>query len=299
MLKNKDLASVPKLEALTVALHDLFKRETADVVEIGRLLRAAKKEVGHGKFLPWLEREFSLSERTAQNYISAHTFMIDVAAPLLKSEKFSDLRLRPSALYMLADMYQRKLFSDNEKLTTYSVTVTDIEAVLRAAKQGPVGGKRIAEIMRERHAPELTKVGEADGVDIAPTDAPIVPEQTEAPDGKDGPPTEAASDVRDGRGDQSAETPPEPAPKPKSAPSAKDHGNLLGFTANILNLKRLATGSAKKYVGTAVQTADLETVAEFVRAVAELKRRQRIETSTSAEATAEAREAQYAGVEAA
>ena len=48
------------------------------------------------------------------------------------------------------------------------------------------------------------------------------------------------------------------------------------------------------YVATAVQTADLETVADFVRAVADLKKKQSAETSVSAEATAEACKAQYA-----
>ena len=43
-----------------------------------------------------------------------------------------------------------------------------------------------------------------------------------------------------------------------------------------------------------MQTADLETVADFVRAVADLKKKQSAETSVSAEATAEAREAQDA-----
>ena len=66
-----------------------------------------------------------------------------------------------------------------------------------------------------------------------------------------------------------------------------------------MNLKRLATGSAKKYVATAVQAADLETVADFVRAVADLKKKQRTETSVSAESSAEARKAEYAEAEAA
>jgi hypothetical protein len=66
-----------------------------------------------------------------------------------------------------------------------------------------------------------------------------------------------------------------------------------------LNLKRLATGSAKKYAATVVQTADLETVADFVLAVADLKKKQSAENSIPAESSAEARKAQYAEAEAA
>ena len=77
------------------------------MIQVGRLLMSAKKEVGHGEFLPWLEKEFSLSEKSAQRYMAAHKFMTDVAAPLLKSDKLSDLRLRPSALYELVEMHSR------------------------------------------------------------------------------------------------------------------------------------------------------------------------------------------------
>jgi hypothetical protein len=48
-----------------------------------------------------------------------------------------------------------------------------------------------------------------------------------------------------------------------------------------------------------VQAADLETVADFVRAVADLKKKQSAEASTSPESSAEAPKAQYAEAEAA
>lgn len=303
MSRKKEMASLPKLAALTIALHDLFKRETADVVEIGRLLKAAKKQVGHGNFLPWLQTEFSLSEKTAQNYMSAQTFMIEVAAPLLKSEKIADLKLRPSALYTLADMYQRSIFFDAEKDEAYSVTLQDIEAVLQAARKSPVGGKRLAEIVRERHAAELalqvTAVEEVKAGGIVPIDAPIAPAPTEAASEQGNTsPTEAAGEAMDaagaGKGEQSTEKPPATAPRPKSAPSAKDEGTLTAFAANILNLKRLSAGTAKKYAATVVQTADLETVADFLHAVADLKKKQSAEARFLAEASAEACKAQYA-----
>lgn len=39
------------------------------MIEIGRHLIEAKDRVGHGHFLPWLEREFQWSEDSAERYI--------------------------------------------------------------------------------------------------------------------------------------------------------------------------------------------------------------------------------------
>ena len=143
--KKTETVSVPKLVKITGELHAIFKRGTADVIQIGRLLRLAKKEIGHGEFLPWLEKEFSLSEKSAQRYMAAHKFMINVAAPLLKSDKLSDLRLRPSALYELVEMHSRG-----------TVTQADIEAVLKEAAKNWIGSKRLKEILKSRHPVEAT-----------------------------------------------------------------------------------------------------------------------------------------------
>ena len=287
--KKMETVSAPKLVKITGELHAIFKRGTADVIQIGRLLRSAKKEIGHGEFLPWLEKEFSLSEKSAQRFMAAHKFMTTVAAPLLKSDKLADLRVRPSALYELTEMHSRG-----------TVTQADIEAVLKEAAKNWVGSKRLEEMLKSRHpvetTPQATREAEPEVAGEAP--GKVTGEATTGEAIDTARSTEAAGEATggagDGKGEQTTETPPDTAPKPKSAPSAKDESNLRGFTANILNLKRLATGPAKKYVATAVQTADLETVADFVRAVADLKKKQSAETSVSAEATAEAREAQDA-----
>jgi hypothetical protein len=72
----------------------LGKRVVGDVIEIGRRLNESKKLCGHGNWGPWLEREFRWTNRTALNFIQAHE--------LAKSEKFSDLNLPVSGLYLLA-----------------------------------------------------------------------------------------------------------------------------------------------------------------------------------------------------
>jgi hypothetical protein len=291
--KKTETVSVPKLVKITGELHAVFKRGTADVIQVGRLLMLAKNEVGHGEFLPWLEKEFSLSEKSAQRYMAAHKFMIEVAAPLLKSAKLSDLRLRPSALYELVDLHSRG-----------TATQADIEAILIEAAKSWVGSKRLTEILTSRHPVEATTEATGEAGPEVPGEAGEVTGEATTGDAADSVtstegPAGVTGEAGDGKGEQSTEEPPATAPRPKSAPSAKDEGNLTAFAANILNLKRLATGTAKKYAATIVQAADLETVADFLHAVADLKKRPSVQTSISAEATAEARKAQYAEAEAA
>ena len=292
--KTDDARVVPKLVKITSELHAIFKRGTEDVIQIGRLLRSAKKEVGHGEFLPWLEKEFSLSDKSAERYMAAHKFITRVAARLLKSDKLSNLKLRPSALYELVEMHSRG-----------AVTDADIEVVLKEAAENWIGGKRLNEILKSRHPVEATpeSTSEAEQEVAGEVAGEVNDEATTGEATDTAPSTEAAGEATggagDGKGEQSTETPPDTAPKPEPAPSPKDDGNLLNFTASVLNLKRLATGRAKKYVATAVQTADLETVADFVRAVAALKKEQHPTTAGSAEESAEARKTLYADAEAA
>jgi hypothetical protein len=84
--------------------------------------------------------------------------------------------------------------------------------------------------------------------------------------------------------------------KPSTATLVHDEDHLRAFAVNILNLKRLAACSADKYAGTAVQTADLETVAGFVRAVAALKKKSAA-TDISAETLAGGRQKRCANPE--
>jgi len=76
------------------AIRSLGKRVVADVIEIGRRLTECKKLLGHGNWLPWLNREFGWSEDTALNFMRVDGFA--------KSRKFRDLNLPVSSLYLLA-----------------------------------------------------------------------------------------------------------------------------------------------------------------------------------------------------
>jgi hypothetical protein len=89
------IASEATLADHASAIRALGKRVIADVIEIGRRLTDAKRIAGHGNWLPWLEREFGWTEKTAQRFMQVH----DAA---IKNDKLSDLNLPVSGLYLLA-----------------------------------------------------------------------------------------------------------------------------------------------------------------------------------------------------
>jgi hypothetical protein len=47
-----------------------LSRTAEDIIEIGRELIAVKDRVGHGNFLPWIDREFSMTEKSAERFMS-------------------------------------------------------------------------------------------------------------------------------------------------------------------------------------------------------------------------------------
>jgi hypothetical protein len=72
------------------------KKAIVDIIEIGKELVAVKDAVAHGHFGPWLKAEFGWTERTAQNFMSvAERFGA-------KSEIIADLKIQPTAAYILA-----------------------------------------------------------------------------------------------------------------------------------------------------------------------------------------------------
>jgi hypothetical protein len=86
-----------ELSVITDEIKVILKRSTADIIKLGGLLVEAKKQVEHGEWLPWLAREFSISERSAQRYIKVFKFAA-------KHDTVADLNnISPSALYMLIE----------------------------------------------------------------------------------------------------------------------------------------------------------------------------------------------------
>jgi hypothetical protein len=111
------------LDVVADELRAAFKHEADNVIKIGSLLLEVKAKLGHGKWLPWLEKEFSMSERSANRYMKDFEFA--------KSVNVADLKLRVSVLHQLSECK----FDPEESA-----------AILKAAKTEWVGTKKAQEI---------------------------------------------------------------------------------------------------------------------------------------------------------
>jgi Protein of unknown function (DUF3102) len=76
-------------------IRTLNRRTIGDIIETGKHLIAAKKLVGHGGWLAWIDREFGWSDRTARRYI-------EFAEAVGKSANLADLNVPISGLFLLA-----------------------------------------------------------------------------------------------------------------------------------------------------------------------------------------------------
>ena len=76
-------------------IRDLVGTARTCIIEIGRELIAAKTQVVHGGWLPWLKEEFGWSVRTADNYMS-------VAYKFATVANFDGLTIDATALYALS-----------------------------------------------------------------------------------------------------------------------------------------------------------------------------------------------------
>ena len=77
------------------AIRACGKRTVEAVLEIGRRLAEAKKLLGFGNFLPWIEREFGWSEDTAERFIALHALQRQIP-------QVAEFNLPISGLYLLA-----------------------------------------------------------------------------------------------------------------------------------------------------------------------------------------------------
>jgi hypothetical protein len=100
--KNKKPATAGKIAAtnmkrdLAAIAGDIHALERRNVFEIGGLLIEAKSACEHGAWMQWLEDEFSWSDSTANNYVSA--FHLKTKFPTV-----GNLKIPSRTLYDLAD----------------------------------------------------------------------------------------------------------------------------------------------------------------------------------------------------
>jgi len=82
------------LQAQAKLIKKLIAKTTADLIDLGRHLIAAKQYIGHGLFIPWVEGEIGISGRTAQRYMAI--------AQLAEAKNDSVSLLPPTILHRLA-----------------------------------------------------------------------------------------------------------------------------------------------------------------------------------------------------
>jgi Protein of unknown function (DUF3102) len=232
--KVKARAVKRALETIACEIHAALKREAANIITIGGLLVEAKAQLMHGQWLPWLEREFSLSQRSAQRYVKAYKFAV-------KYDTVSDLNLSPGALYAIS--------SGHRKFCTPKA----IAAILEEAKEKRVGEDRLWEIIWDpAHSlqPKTEAEIEAEAETAAEAAGREAEERAEA---------EAILD---------APTPdlPEPSPEPPTLP--RDQFLLSSFAQGVKLLREVMTSPASKFATGDVSAAHLESVADFLRQIA-------------------------------
>lgn len=153
-----------EVEAATRRLHDLERRTSEAILEIGNGLLFVKEKLGHGQFLAWLEREFAWNVRTAQNFMRvAETF---------KSENFSHLKnVAPSALYALAsDSTPEDVRAEFRARAAAGEQVTHKQVTTRlAARKREIVAvdRETGEILEEDEEPEIIEAEYVDPSDPA------------------------------------------------------------------------------------------------------------------------------------
>ena len=253
------------LSAIVDDLHVVLKRETADIIKIGELLVEAKAAARHGEFLPWLKREFSMSERSAQRYMAAYRFA-------LKYDTLSDLQLSVDAIYLLCNQLLGDLFPPNV-----------INAIIEEAKQKFVGEQRCHEIAEEIEAAQLEAVEKeeeeteaaerkteeqaaAEAENILNGPPPVLP--SPAPEPKPAPsPKSSAPSSEPSAPPTPLPAPPTPLPPPPTPASTPPDDARIEFQKLVASFKHLAAKPAARFAD-AVANSDLAMIADFLNAVA-------------------------------
>jgi hypothetical protein len=230
-----------ELSTIANEIHVELKRDTAGVIKIGTLLAEARKQVKHGKWLPWIEENFSMSEATAQRYLQVYKF--------LKSRSLRDFEvaenLSATALYELAATKRDAAY-----------TAEAVQAIFdEAAKGKRMGHRRVQHIAWEEEDKAAAHADIEDDVEAAEAD--IEAEETEAAAER-----AEAEAILDG----SPPDVPPPPPEPPTLP--RDQFLLSSFAQGVKLLGSAMTNPASKFATSDVSAAHLESIADFLRQVA-------------------------------
>jgi hypothetical protein len=236
-----------KLSDIESEIGKALRAERKNLFEIGALLIEARAKVDHGGWLPWLEKNFGKSERTAQNYMMASEWRE-------KNATVANLKLRPSAIYDLAS-YRKSLGGHFCSDVSYHDVREAVEAeVFKRAKTQWVDSEDFRSIFQQKAWVEAKRRKAKQSPQPEPEPEPKPSDRRTAAEILDGPPPAL---------------PPIGAPPPLPR-DAKLFSNLVGTVNNIYGLRTI---SAEKFVGADVSVERLEFCSTFLHQIAEAKRR--------------------------
>lgn len=154
--------TITALASAADRIRSLHRGAVGNIVAIGRELLSVKEMLPHGQFHPWLEAEFGMSPRSAQNYM---------AAVGLYDKNETVALLEPSVIYALAapstpEPVRQEILTkieSGEKLPPFAVKSIIAEAKRKQAEESrpaDIRAKDAANKRRkeERHRREAEKV---------------------------------------------------------------------------------------------------------------------------------------------
>jgi hypothetical protein len=136
------------------AIRDALKRMNVDAIAIGKELVAVKSLVPRGEWGTWLKDNFKWTTRTAANFMAVYQ-LADEYGHIVESEKFSDLPIKLSALYLLArdttpDSVRAELFAMAKEGTEVTHAMADQKIAAAKARtpksKAPTGGAPAAKL---------------------------------------------------------------------------------------------------------------------------------------------------------
>lgn len=78
-MNHLQIQRTSQIKGLLTEISGILKMSVSKAIKIGELLSEQKKELAHGEFLPWLEKNVSISERSARNYMKMFEYKTKTA----------------------------------------------------------------------------------------------------------------------------------------------------------------------------------------------------------------------------
>lgn len=132
------------------------QEEFISAVNAGKALVCCKEVLGHSNWLPWLEQNFGMSDKTANNYMNLFRKKEQV------SDLVSDERITLSMLYILSTLDENDLKPASEEIRTHaghSLSVTYVWEIKRKAQGKPGKNQKNSRAQRISSSPNCTDSG--------------------------------------------------------------------------------------------------------------------------------------------